>query len=180
MPTVPTSPAPTALGAISGTTTISAPAGGGFYTATSISESGNGALDFVTAGAGHGPVTVFVSGNITFAGNGALNNDSLNPAYVLIVCTNTSTSPRQQVTLNGNGNAYFGLYCPNADITLNGGGSGGVIFGAIVGYSIQANGNHAIDIHYDKQMSSMTTTAITCGAEVSRSTPVLPLITSSA
>ena len=126
MPSVPASPAPTALGTISGTTTITTPTGGASYTATSISESGNGALNFVTAGATHGPAVVYVSGDITFSGNGALNNDSLNPSYVLIVCTNTSTSSRQQVTLNGNGNAYFGLYCPNADITLNGGGSGGV------------------------------------------------------
>lgn len=178
MPAVPASPAPTALGAISGTTTISTPAGGGSYTATSISESGNGALNFVTAGASHGPAVVYVSGSITFSGNGALNNDSLNPSYVLIVCTNTSTSPRQQVTLNGNGNAYFGLYCPNADITLNGGGSGGVIYGAIVGYSIQGNGNHAVDIHYDRQMASMTTNAVSCGGEVARSSPVLPTIDS--
>jgi hypothetical protein len=177
MPTVPTSPAPTALGTISGTTTITAPAGGGSYTANSISESGNGALNFQTAG--RGPVTVYVSGNISFSGNGALNNDSFNPSYVLIVCTNTSTTSRQQVTLNGNGNAYFGLYCPNADITLNGGGSGGVIYGAIVGYSIRGNGNHSVDIHYDRQMANMTTNAITCGGEVSRSTPVLPVITSS-
>ena len=176
MPTVPTSPAPTSLGAISGDTTITAPTGGGSYSATSITETGNGDLNFQTAG--RGPVVVYVSGNITFSGNGSLNNDSFNPSYVLIVCTNTSTSPRQQVTLNGNGNAYFGLYCPNADITLNGGGSGGVIYGAIVGYSITGNGNHAVDIHYDRQMASMTTTAIGCGGEVARSSAVLPTITS--
>ena len=178
IPTVPASPVPTALGAISGNTTVTAPPGGASYTATSISESGNGALDFVTAGATHGPVVVYVSGNITFAGNGALNNDSLNPANVLIMCTSTATSPRQQITLNGNGNAYFGLYCPNADVTINGGGSGGAIWGAIVGYSIQANGSHAVDIHYDKQMSNLTTSGINCGGEVSRSNPVIPVITS--
>lgn len=177
MPTVPTSPAPTALGALNNTTTVTVPVGGASYTATSISMSGNKALNFVTAGRGR--ATVYVSGNVSFSGNGALNNDSLNPAYVLIVCTNTSTAPRQQVTLNGNGNAYFGLYCPNADITLNGGGSGGVIYGAIVGYSIRANGIHAVDIHYDRQMANMTTDAIGCSREVSRATPILASITSS-
>lgn len=175
IPTVPTSPAPTALAAITSSTTITAPMGGGSFTVPSIS--GNITVAFKTLN--RGPIVLYVSGDITFNGNGTLTNDSTNPANVLIMCTNTSTSPRQKVTLSGNGNAYFALYCPNADITFNGGGNGGAIWGAIVGHSILGNGNHALDIHYDRQMANMTTNAITCGGEVSRSSPVVPTITSS-
>ncbi len=173
IPTVPASPVPTDLGDITSSTTITAPIGGGSYTAGRIS--GNINVAFKTAG--RGPVVVYVSGNISFVGNGALTNDSTNPANVILMCTNTSTSPRQTVTLSGNGNAYFALYCPNADITINGGGNAGAIYGSIVGHSIRGNGNHAIDIHYDRQMANVTTNAISCG-EVSRSAPVIPMITS--
>ncbi|HSN29305.1 MAG TPA: hypothetical protein VLT45_23610 [Kofleriaceae bacterium] len=166
IPTVPSSPTPTSLGAISGTTTVTGP---GSFTATSISESGNAAVNFKTANP-NGAVVVYVSGSITFSGNGALNNDSLNPSKVLIMCTGGSG---QSVTLNGNGNAYFTLYCPQADITVNGGGSGGQIWGAIVGKTITGHGSHAVTIHYDKQVANMTSDAITCNVEVSRASPVV-------
>jgi hypothetical protein len=113
-----------------------------------------------------------VSGDITFSGNGALDNDSLQPANVLIMCTGAAGSG-QSVTLNGNGNAYFTLYCPQADITLNGGGSGGAIWGAIVGKTITGSGSHALTIHYDKQVATMTDQSITCTTEVARSSPIV-------
>jgi len=168
IPTMPTSPAPTSLGAISGTTTITGP---GNFSATSISESGTSAVNFKTASP-NGPVVVYVSGNITLSGNGALNNDSLLPSNVLIMCTGAAGSG-QTVTLNGNGNAYFTLYCPQADIVLNGGGSGGQIWGAIVGNTITGHGSHAVTIHYDKQIGSMTNGQIACTTETARSTPVV-------
>lgn len=171
IPTAPTSPAPTSLGAISGSTTVTGP---GSFSATSISESGNASIDFKTASP-NGAVVMYVSGSITLSGNGALNNDSLNPSKVLIMCTGAAG---QAITLNGNGNAYFTLYCPQADITLNGGGSGGQIWGAIVGRSITGHGSHALKIHYDKQVANMTSSAITCNVETSRASPIVATLTS--
>ncbi len=169
--TMPSSPAPSSLGAISGNTTVTGP---GSFSASSISESGNASIDFKTASP-NGAVVVYVSGSITFSGNGALNNDSLNPSKVLIMCTGPAG---QSITLNGNGNAYFTLYCPQADITLNGGGSGGQIWGAIVGRSITGHGSHALKIHYDKQVANMTSTSITCNVETSRASPIVATLTS--
>lgn len=169
IPTMPTSPAPTALGAISSGMTINGAAGGATYSATSISESGSpGQLNFATQG--KGPVVLYVSGPISISGQGGLNNDSLLPSNVLIMCTGGSG---QTVDLNGNGSAYFTLYCPQAAITLNGGGSGGEIWGAIVGNTITGNGSHAVTIHYDKQVASMTSSSITCTVEVSRASPIV-------
>lgn len=165
IPTMPAIPAANQLGAI-GSQTITGP---GSFSATSISESGNGSVDFKTASP-NGPVVVYVSGDITFSGNGALNNDSLLPSNVLIMCTGAAG---QQITLNGNGNAYFTLYCPQADITLDGGGSGGAIWGAIVGRSITGNGSHAVTIHYDQQVANMTSDSVTCTVEVSRASPIV-------
>lgn len=166
IPTAPAIAASNQLGTISGNTTVTGP---GDFSATSISESGNSSVDFHTASP-NGAVVMYVSGDITLSGNGAINNDSLNPTKVLIMCTGGAG---QSVTLNGNGNAYFTLYCPQADITLDGGGSGGAIWGAIVGKTITGHGSHAVTIHYDKQSASMTSNSITCIVEVSRASPVV-------
>lgn len=173
IPTVPTSPAPIALGNITSSTTITAPVSTTATAYTAGTISGNITVAFQTLN--RGPVVVYLSGNLTLNGNGKLTNDSSNPANVLIMCTGPAG---QSITLSGNGNAYFGLYCPQADITINGGGNGGAIWGAIVGRKILGNGNHAIDIHYDRQMANMLSNAIDC-PEVSRSSPVIPTITSS-
>jgi hypothetical protein len=170
IPTMPTIAPANQLGAISGTTTITGP---GNFSATSITESGTNAANFLTASP-NGPVVLFVSGNISFSGNGALNNDSLLPSNVLIMCTGGSS---QTVTLNGNGNAYFTLYCPQAAITLDGGGSNGQIWGAIVGNSITGHGSHSVTIHYDTQIANMTSSAISCAPnEVSRATPIVATV----
>lgn len=172
IPTAPAIPAANQLGAV-GSQTITGP---GVFSATSISESGNGAVNFKTASP-HGAVVLYVSGNISFSGNGALNNDSLLPSNVLIMCTGAAGSG-QTVTLNGNGNAYFTLYCPQANIILDGGGSSGQIWGAIVGNSITGAGSHAITIHYDQQVANMTSNAITCNNEQSRANPIIATYTS--
>jgi hypothetical protein len=172
IPVAPTIAVANQLGAISGSKTVTGP---GNFSATSIDESGNSSVDFKTASP-NGAVVIYVSGSITFSGNGALNNDSLKPTNVLIMCTGPSG---QSVTLNGNGNAYFTLYCPQADITVDGGGSGGQIWGSIVGNKITGHGSHAVDIHYDKEDANMTSDGISCaGTEASRSAPTLATITS--
>ena len=170
-PTVPSIPVANQLGAISGSSTITGP---GNFSATSISESGTSALNVNTASP-NGPVVLYVSGSITLAGNGAINNDSLNPSKLLIMCTG---GPGQSITLNGNGNAYLAVYCPQADIIFHGGGSGGQIWGAIVGNTITGSGSHAMTVHYDKQLANLLTSAISCG-DASRSAPTFSTITSS-
>ena len=170
VPTAPSISAANQLGAVSGNTTITGP---GNFSVTSISESGTSSLDVKTANP-NGAVVLYVSGSITLAGNGAINNDSLNPSKLLIICTGPAG---QSLTLNGNGNAYMAVYCPQADIIFHGGGSGGQIWGAIVGNTITGSGSHAMTVHYDKQVANLTTSAISCG-DASRSAPTLSTITS--
>jgi hypothetical protein len=159
---VPTLPATTTnLGAISNSINIPS---AGAYRATSISLSGNKALT-VTAG----PVVIYLTGSgnvLSLSGNGAMNNNTQIPSNLIFMCT---SSAAQTISVVGNGNAYYGIYCPKADITIAGNGT---IYGAIVGKSVTFNGNNGY-VHYDKALQNLTSSQITCATgEVSRATPI--------
>jgi hypothetical protein len=57
-----------------------------------------------------------------------------------------------QVTLGGNGQIIAAVYAPNQDITVNGGGSNGHVFGSIIGKSVQMTG--VTNLHYDEALGS--------------------------
>ena len=89
VPTIPASPVPTALGAISGNYTF--PAAGGSFTMTSLSLSGNSALT-VPAGLTT-PIIVYLTGSgnvISMSGNGAVNNTTSLPTNLIFMCTSAA------------------------------------------------------------------------------------------
>lgn len=171
VPSIPVTPVPTALGAISGNYTF--PATGGSFTMTSLSLSGQSALSVpsnLTA-----PIIVYLTGSnsvISMSGQGSVNNTTSLPTNLIFMCTSTSTT--QSISLSGNGLAYFAVYCPRASITISGNGQ---IYGAIVGKTVNFNGNNGF-IHYDQALGAATSSAISCsGTEVTRSSPVVAAIT---
>lgn len=167
-PTLPSSGV-TALGSISSTTTIPS---AGAYSASSISLAGNKSLN-VNAG----PVVIYLTGSgsvLSLAGNASINNNTHVPSNLVFMCTSTATP--QSISVVGNGNAYFAIYCPKADITITGNGA---IYGAVVGKTVSFSGNNGY-IHYDAALATYGSSAITCSqTEVSRATPVVATLTSS-
>ncbi len=151
-----------ALGAVSNTITIPAT---GEYSMTSLTLAGNKHLDV-----GAGPVVIYLTGSgqvLKLTGNGAINNNTQIPSNLIFMCTSNQA---QTIDIAGNGNAYYGIYCPKADITIAGNGD---IYGAIVGKSVTFNGNNGF-VHYDHSLSTFTTGAISCTTnEVSRATPII-------
>ncbi len=166
VPSVPASPVPTALGAVSGSFTIPA---AGSYTMSSLSMSGQSKL---TVNAG--PVIIYLTGSgsvVSMSGQAGVNNNTQIPSNVIFMCT--SSSP-QTLSLTGNGKAYFSVYCPKADITIAGNGA---VYGAVVGKTVDFNGNNGY-VHYDQALATTTSNAISCsGSEVTRSSPVIAAIT---
>ncbi len=154
-----------ALGVVSGSTTINA---AGSYSMTSLSLAGNNTLN-VSAG----PVVVYLTGSgnvLSLAGNSAISNNTLDPTKLIFMCT--SNAP-QTISVHGNGNAYFAIYCPKATITITGNGA---IFGAVVGKSVSWSGNNGF-VHYDKALASLTSAQLSCTTnEVSRATPIVATI----
>ncbi len=84
-------------------------------------------------------VEIYVSGDADIGGKGILN-DSYIPAQLLVFGTN-STEGAQEIKIAGNGYLASAVYAPNADVTLNGGGSTGRVYGAVAAYDAKLTGN---------------------------------------
>ena len=98
-----------------------------------------------------GPVVIYLTGSgnvLSLAGNAEISNNTLDPTKLIFMCT-SSTTP-QSISVVGNGNAYFAIYCPKANITITGNGA---IFGAVVGKSVSWSGNNGF-VHYDKALAT--------------------------
>ena len=63
----------------------------------------------------------------------------------------TSDDESPEWVLQGSGSFYGGVYAPNADVKLGGGGTAGEMFGAVVAYSIEFGGNY--QFHYDEALA---------------------------
>jgi hypothetical protein len=86
------------------------------------------------------------SGSLNLGGNaagGAINNRPANFVYF-------GMSGVTSVTLGGSSDFVGVIYAPEADMTLNGGGSGNNIMGSLIVHSITMNGHY--DIHYDTSL----------------------------
>jgi hypothetical protein len=158
------------FGAVTNATTI---ATAGAYSMTSLTLSGNGKNLNIPSGTGS--VVIYLTGTgsvLSLAGQGQINNNTQDPTKLVFMCTDTSAAAKT-ISVSGNGLGFFAIYCPQADITVNGGGSTGDIFGAVVGKSVTFNGN-GTSIHYDKALANLTSGQIACSnSEISRATPVI-------
>ncbi|MBI3122533.1 MAG: hypothetical protein HYZ03_09645, partial [candidate division NC10 bacterium] len=128
----------------------------GTYWFSSLSISGNGQL--VTTGA----VKIYVTGNISIAGNGVATANNA-PPNLLIYGTVDPTNAANQTTsvaITGNGNFYGAVYAPQASISVSGNGG---VYGALTGASVSVNGNGGL--HYDEALANLgryvTTTTTT-------------------
>lgn len=112
-----------------------------------ISITGNSGFD-VNAGSS---LNVYTNGNVKIAGKG-MANDNNNPASTMFWGTHTSS---QTIDISGNGQLTAVVYAPNAIVDLNGGGTSGLMCGAVVGKTITMNGG--TEFHYDDALSRLTT-----------------------
>src|SRR5690606_14920844 len=119
---------------------------------------------------GSGPVIVFVTGTQLNLSGGGVTNMTGNPTDLVFMCADSVTN----VSLVGNANSKFAVYCPRADIAIAGNGT---LYGAVVGKSVTFNGLGTL-LHYDAALADFLTDAISCNAvEVSRATPIIATIT---
>jgi hypothetical protein len=81
-------------------------------------------------------------------------NDNSSPQSAIIWGTGTAAGT-QDISVSGNGQLKACVYAPNATVSLNGGGTDGLMCGAVVAKSITMNGG--TEFHYDDALSRMTT-----------------------
>lgn len=116
---------------------------------TGISVSGNASIQVPASSS----LSVYVANDVAIGGRGVLNsNDPWN--FQLWATDNTSAVGTQNVSVSGNGQLNAVVYAPNADVTMNGGGSSGQVSGAVVANDIRVTGGS--EFHYDEALSDMT------------------------
>lgn len=123
---------------------ITAPSG-----STGVSVSGNASMQ-VLAG---GKLELYSEADVSIAGNGIANSND--PAAFMFYSTRPSGAVgTQSIAISGNGNLNAVVYAPNADVSMNGGGSSGQIAGAVVADTININGGS--EFHYDEALADMS------------------------
>ena len=97
-----------------------------------------------------GSITIYAGGSsITIGGNGVVNPSGFAGNFI-VYCAPSVTD----FTLNGNGEFTGVLVAPNADVKMNGGGSGDEDFiGALMVNSVRMNGH--FKFHYDEALARM-------------------------
>ncbi|PYJ84176.1 MAG: hypothetical protein DME73_00535 [Verrucomicrobia bacterium] len=165
---------------VTGTTTINADATKGSaasrYTLSSISLSGNKTLtvagnpngsqtyieiyvtgDISVSGTGQIVVqpgvtaTIYFAGNVDISGNGVLNSNN-QPSDLMLYGIQPPTDTSEHVSIGGNSQITASVYAPGHDVTVNGGGTNGHVYGSVVGKTVTMTG--VSNLHYDERLGA--------------------------
>ncbi|MGH8095124.1 MAG: DUF7305 domain-containing protein [Chthoniobacterales bacterium] len=94
---------------------------------------------------------IYFQGNVDIGGKGMLNPAN-QPADLLLYGVQPTGGVTPHVNLGGNGQITAAVYAPNYDVTVNGGGSSGHVFGSIIGNTVTMTG--VTNLHYDEALAS--------------------------
>jgi hypothetical protein len=120
-------------------------------TAMSVTGTATGGIDIGLGGS----LQVYTDGNISIAGNGSNMANANASASSCIIYGLGTAAGTQDISVSGNGQLNACVYAPNASVTLNGGGTNGLMCGAVVAKSIRMNGH--TEFHYDDALGRLTT-----------------------
>ena len=95
--------------------------------------------------------TIYFQGNVDIGGKGMLNPAD-QPADLLLYGIQPTGGVTPHVNLGGNGQITAAVYAPDYDVTVNGGGSTGHVFGSVVGKTVSMTG--VTNLHYDAALAS--------------------------
>ncbi|MEY2530498.1 MAG: hypothetical protein QOI96_583 [Verrucomicrobiota bacterium] len=96
-------------------------------------------------------VAIYFDGNVDVSGNGIINSNN-QPSDLQLYGVQPSDSSSRHVNLSGNAQISAAVYAPNADVSINGGGSSGHVFGSVVGKTVTMTG--VTNLHYDEASGS--------------------------
>lgn len=117
------------------------------YVTGDISVSGNSQIT-VAPGVS---ATIYFKSNVDITGNGIVNQDN-QPSNLLLYGVQPSGGETPYVKLGGNGEITAAVYAPGHDVTINGGGTDGHVYGSAIGKTVTMTG--VTNLHYDEALSS--------------------------
>ena len=79
-------------------------------------------------------------------------NSNNQPGDLMLYGMQPPTSTSEHVNVGGNSQITASIYAPGHDVTVNGGGTNGHVYGSIVGKTVTMTG--VSNLHYDESMSS--------------------------
>ena len=79
-------------------------------------------------------------------------NPANQPADLLLYGIQPTGGVTPHVNLGGNGQITAAVYAPDYDVTVNGGGNTGHVFGSVVGKTVSMTG--VTNLHYDAALAS--------------------------
>lgn len=95
---------------------------------------------------------IYFIGNVDVAGNGIINSNNQPGDLLLYGVQPAAGDTTPHVKLGGNGQITTAVYAPGHDVTINGGGTNGHVFGSVVGKTATMTG--VTNLHYDEALSS--------------------------
>src|SRR5947207_2840827 len=95
--------------------------------------------------------TIYFVGNVDVAGNGIINSNN-QPGDLQLYGIQPADGSSEHVNLGGNGQISASVYAPNHDVSINGGGSSGHVFGSVVGKTVTMTG--VTNLHYDEPLGA--------------------------
>ena len=93
---------------------------------------------------------IYFQGNVDIGGKGMLNPAN-QPADLLLYGVKPTGDVVPHVKLGGNGQITAAVYAPDCNVTVNGGGNSGHVFGSIVGKTVTMTG--VTNLHYDEALA---------------------------
>jgi len=95
--------------------------------------------------------TIYFVGNVDVAGNGIINSNN-QPGDLQLYGIQPADGSSEHVNLGGNGQISASVYAPNHDVSINGGGTSGHVFGSVVGKTVTMTG--VTNLHYDEALGA--------------------------
>jgi hypothetical protein len=95
---------------------------------------------------------IYFKGNVDVAGNGILNSNN-QPSDLQLFGIQPTDGTSKHVNLGGNGQIVSAVYAPDHDVSINGGGTNGHVFGSVVGKSVTMTG--VTNLHYDERLATI-------------------------
>jgi hypothetical protein len=95
--------------------------------------------------------TIYFAGNVDVSGNGIINSNN-QPSDLQLYGIQPTDGLSRHANLGGNGQISAALYAPGHDVSINGGGTTGHVFGSVIGKTVTMTG--VTNLHYDEALAS--------------------------